>query len=196
MNKITLTSDQLKRIFKVVQSTISNDVLRPILRYAKATVKNNELTIVALDGYSLSRCKLEIKEQEADFDFYFKPFTLPKTLISAEIEKLDDKVIFTLNCSEWQQSYIIPQSSGDFVDANNIIPSRVENYSISFDATRLINALKPFTKSGGYHTVKLNLVPAEKNGINATRPGVLTGKIGDVNVEIVVLPIRNTKEGE
>lgn len=37
MNKITLTSDQLKRVFEVVQSAISKDVVRPVLQYAKAT---------------------------------------------------------------------------------------------------------------------------------------------------------------
>lgn len=47
MNKITLTSDQLKRVFEVVQSAISKDVVRPVLQYAKATVKSSELTVVA-----------------------------------------------------------------------------------------------------------------------------------------------------
>ena len=39
MNKITLTSDQLKRVFEVAQSAISKDVVRPVLQYAKATIR-------------------------------------------------------------------------------------------------------------------------------------------------------------
>lgn len=193
MNKITLTSDQLKRVFEVVQSAISKDVVRPVLQYAKATVKSSELTVVACDGWRLSRYKLELKEQEADFGFYFKPFVLPKTLISAEIEKLDDKVIFTLNCSEWQQSYIFPQPSGDFVDADKVIPPRDGSLTIAFDAKGLMGALKPFAKSDDrHHLVKLNFVPANNGGINATSPGTLTGKINGAEVEILVLPVRCT----
>lgn len=193
MNKITLTNDQLKRVFEVAQSTIAKDATRPILQYAKATVKGSELTVVACDGWRLSRYKLELKGQEADFGFYFKPFALPKTLISAEIEKLDDKVIFTLNCSEWQQSYIFPQPSGDFIDADKIIPPRTENLAISFNAKGLMDALKPFAKnSDRHHIVKLNFVPVNSGGINAMSPGTLTGKIDDANVEILVLPVRCT----
>lgn len=62
MNKITLTSDQLKRVFEVAQSAISKDVARPVLQYAKATVTGSELTVVACDGWRLSRYKLELKE--------------------------------------------------------------------------------------------------------------------------------------
>lgn len=193
MNKITLTNDQLKRVFEVAQSTITKDATRPVLQYAKATVKGSELTVVACDGWRLSRYKLELKGQEADFGFYFKPFALPKTLISAEIEKLDDKVIFTLNCSEWQQSYIFPQPSGDFIDADKIIPPRTENLAISFNAKGLMDALKPFAKnSDRHHIVKLNFVPVNSGGINAMSPGTLTGKIDDANVEILVLPVRCT----
>lgn len=193
MNKITLTNDQLKRVFEVAQSTIAKDATRPVLQYAKATVKGSELTVVACDGWRLSRYKLEPKGQEADFGFYFKPFALPKTLISAEIEKLDDKVIFTLNCSEWQQSYIFPQPSGDFIDADKIIPPRTENLAISFNAKGLMDALKPFAKnSDRHHIVKLNFVPVNSGGINAMSPGTLTGKIDDANVEILVLPVRCT----
>ena len=159
MNKITLTNDQLKRVFEVAQSTIAKDATRPVLQYAKATVKGSELTVVACDGWRLSRYKLELKGQEADFGFYFKPFALPKTLISAEIEKLDDKVIFTLNCSEWQQSYIFPQPSGDFIDADKIIPPRTENLAISFNAKGLMDALKPFAKNSDRHHIgKLNFM--------------------------------------
>lgn len=193
MNKITLTNDQLKRVFEVAQSTIAKDATRPVLQYAKATVKGSELTVVACDGWRLSRYKLELKGQEADFGFYFKPFALPKTLISTEIEKLDDKVIFTLNCSEWQQSYIFPQPSGDFIDADKIIPPRTENLAISFNAKGLMDALKPFAKnSDRHHIVKLNFVPVNSGGINAMSPGTLTGKIDDANVEILVLPVRCT----
>ena len=193
MNKITLTNDQLKRVFEVAQSTIAKDATRPVLQYAKATVKGSELTVVACDGWRLSRYKRELKGQEADFGFYFKPFALPKTLISAEIEKLDDKVIFTLNCSEWQQSYIFPQPSGDFIDADKIIPPRTENLAISFNAKGLMDALKPFAKnSDRHHIVKLNFVPVNSGGINAMSPGTLTGKIDDANVEILVLPVRCT----
>ena len=193
MNKITLTNDQLKRVFEVAQSTIAKNATRPVLQYAKATVKGSELTVVACDGWRLSRYKLELKGQEADFGFYFKPFALPKTLISAEIEKLDDKVIFTLNCSEWQQSYIFPQPSGDFIDADKIIPPRTENLAISFNAKGLMDALKPFAKnSDRHHIVKLNFVPVNSGGINAMSPGTLTGKIDDANVEILVLPVRCT----
>ena len=193
MNKITLTNDQLKRVFEVAQSTIAKDATRPVLQYAKATVKGSELTVVGCDGWRLSRYKLELKGQEADFGFYFKPFALPKTLISAEIEKLDDKVIFTLNCSEWQQSYIFPQPSGDFIDADKIIPPRTENLAISFNAKGLMDALKPFAKnSDRHHIVKLNFVPVNSGGINAMSPGTLTGKIDDANVEILVLPVRCT----
>ena len=193
MNKITLTNDQLKRVFEVAQSTIAKDATRPVLQYAKATVKGSELTVVACDGWRLSRYKLELKGQEADFGFYFKPFALPKTLISAEIEKLDDKVIFTLNCSEWQQSYIFPQPSGDVIDADKIIPPRTENLAISFNAKGLMDALKPFAKnSDRHHIVKLNFVPVNSGGINAMSPGTLTGKIDDANVEILVLPVRCT----
>ena len=193
MNKITLTNDQLKRVFEVAQSTIAKDATRPVLQYAKATVKGSELTVVACDGWRLSRYKLELKGQEADFGFYFKPFALPKTLISAEIEKLDDKVIFTLNCSEWQQSYIFPQPSGDFIDADKIIPPRTENLAISFNAKGLMDALKPFAKnSDRHHIVKLNFVPVNSGGINAMSPGTLTCKIDDANVEILVLPVRCT----
>ncbi len=193
MNKITLTNDQLKRVFEVAQSTIAKDATRPVLQYAKATVKGSELTVVACDGWRLSRYKLELKGQEADFGFYSKPFALPKTLISAEIEKLDDKVIFTLNCSEWQQSYIFPQPSGDFIDADKIIPPRTENLAISFNAKGLMDALKPFAKnSDRHHIVKLNFVPVNSGGINAMSPGTLTGKIDDANVEILVLPVRCT----
>ena len=193
MNKITLTNDQLKRVFEVAQSTIAKDATRPVLQYAKATVRGSELTVVACDGWRLSRYKLELKGQEADFGFYFKPFALPKTLISAEIEKLDDKVIFTLNCSEWQQSYIFPQPSGDFIDADKIIPPRTENLAISFNAKGLMDALKPFAKnSDRHHIVKLNFVPVNSGGINAMSPGTLTGKIDDANVEILVLPVRCT----
>ena len=193
MNKITLANDQLKRVFEVAQSTIAKDATRPVLQYAKATVKGSELTVVACDGWRLSRYKLELKGQEADFGFYFKPFALPKTLISAEIEKLDDKVIFTLNCSEWQQSYIFPQPSGDFIDADKIIPPRTENLAISFNAKGLMDALKPFAKnSDRHHIVKLNFVPVNSGGINAMSPGTLTGKIDDANVEILVLPVRCT----
>ena len=193
MNKITLTNDQLKRVFEVAQSTIAKDATRPVLQYAKATVKGSELTVVACDGWRLSRYKLELKGQEADLGFYFKPFALPKTLISAEIEKLDDKVIFTLNCSEWQQSYIFPQPSGDFIDADKIIPPRTENLAISFNAKGLMDALKPFAKnSDRHHIVKLNFVPVNSGGINAMSPGTLTGKIDDANVEILVLPVRCT----
>ena len=78
MNKITLTNDQLKRVFEVAQSAIAKDATRPVLQYAKATVKGSELTVVACDGWRLSRYKLELKEQEADFGFYFKPFALPQ----------------------------------------------------------------------------------------------------------------------
>ena len=194
MKKITLTNDQIKRVFEVAQSAVSKDIARPVLQYVKATVSGKQLTTVACDGWRLSRCKLELAEvAEEDFGFYFKPFALPKTLISADIEKLDDKVIFTLNCSEWQQSYIFPQPSGDFIDADKIIPPRTENLAISFNAKELMDALKPFAKnSGRLHIVKLNFVPANNGGINATSPGVLTGKIDEASVEILVLPVRCT----
>ena len=55
-----------------------------------------------------------------------------------------------------------------------------------------MDALKPFAKnSDRHHIVKLNFVPAN-GGINATSPGVLTGKIDEASVEILVLPVRCT----
>ena len=194
MKKITLTNDQLNNIFEVAKSAISTDMVRPLMQYAKATVRGKELTIITCDGWRLSRLKLELAEvAEEDFDFYFKLFTLPKTLISADIEKVEDKVIFTLNCSEWQQSYIFPQPSGDFVDADKVIPPRDGSLTIAFDTKGLMGALKPFAKSDDrHHLVKLNFVPANNGGINATSPGTLTGKINGAEVEILVLPVRCT----
>ncbi len=70
---------------------------------------------------------------------------------------------------------------------------QAEGYSIAFNAKGLMEALKPFAKSGDrYHIVKLNFVPVNSGGINAMSPGTLTGKIDDANVEILVLPVRCT----
>lgn len=191
MKKITLTNSQLKRVFEIAQSAISKDAARPIFQYAKATVCSNEFTSVSLDGYMLSRIKLKLSEPaEENFEFYYKPFALPKTLQTVEIEKTDDAVEFTLFCTEWKQKYIFSQPQSDFVDVEKIIPTTDESLTIVLDAKMLLEALKPLAKSPERHNaVSFNFVRLN-NGIASLSPMIVTRKEDGISYETLILPLR------
>lgn len=191
MQKITLNNAQLKQIFEVAQSCISKDAARPLLQFAKVRVEGKHLSVVSCNGYQLARMKTDLSEDCGEaFDFYFQPFKLPKGTTGAEIEKTEGAVEITLTCSKWNLTYRIPQPQGDFVDADKIFPQTDASLTVALNASMLIEALKPFTKTGNRHNyVRLNFVKAGE-GINKTSPVVLSYYHDGENIETLVLPIR------
>lgn len=190
MQKIKLSSKEIKQIFEVAQSCISGNASRPLLQYAKASVEGKQLTVISCNGYKLARLTTELSEDCGEvFDFYFQPFKLPKGTTGAEIEKTDDAVEITLACEKWNLAYTVPQPQGDYVNADKIFPQTDASLTVALNASMLIEALKPFTKTSNRNNyVQLNFVKGE--GISKTSPVVLSYFHDKEKIETVVLPIR------
>ena len=196
--KIKTDSLKLQALFNTLKESISKTNDRPVLKYIKMKVSGNELTAVALDGYILSSFKTEIvNEDNQDFEFLIQPFYIPKTRLPSEItfEKNDKIVNVTINqftkdkiCYSFQNL----MDATSFIDWEKVIPETDEKLEICFDAVKMINVLKQFTK---FHDCSNNNVVMsfvrKDNGINPVQAICLKQKTGiGIDKQAIILPIR------
>lgn len=159
MNRLTMSAEHLQRIFEVTRCAVSKDKAREILQYTKVTVNDNSLIAEALDGYKLIRLTLKTEKQtEEPFEFYIKPFPLPKDLYGVEILLADNKVELKLLCASGEQTHIIPQPKACFPAIAQIIPNTDTNLSVSVNASLLTSILKAFVKTDVYNSVKMSFL--------------------------------------
>lgn len=204
MQKITFNGDILKTILQAAASAVSDDRFdRPALCFIRIKVSEKTIKATALDGWKM--IQTEHQHDCADvtpFDCYIKPVKLPRHYGSVTIEKLvarnQPAARLSVEVSDGELSYLFlePQETKVFKSIENIIPPAVPELSICVDAKKLIEILKPFTKTLDlYNAVQLRFAGDEK-GIEQQKPIRLVSVCKDLTASAILLPIRRPKQDD
>jgi len=180
-SSISLSLDDFKGIVGKAMSSISTDETRPTLTGMLFSFSKTNLTVVATDGFRLSR-KVWATKSLANEDVVI-PKNILTELLRSDAEKIDmsyakneNQVVFSLGNSILSSRAI----SGDFPDYKRIIPSS-SDFSLLVDTKDFLKAIKlasVFSRDSS-NVVKIK---TGKNKINIFSESKQSGK-NEISVE-------------
>ena len=130
---------------KVVFAT-STDETRPILTGVLFILKNNSLSLVATDGFRLSRRVVSLKDYKGED----KTVVIPKSILGEIIRGVfeTDEILFNLEDSEKQVTFGLSDTvlasrllEGEYPDFEKIIPKE-SNLKVTLDKEEFFRAVK------------------------------------------------------
>lgn len=192
MNKITIDSNTFKTLLRNATSCISKEKYYPHLQYIQGVVKDKKLTLTSTNGQILAKTQIELDiDGNINFEFYIKPFTIPKNVTAVEIENIEDTTTISLLGENINIHYQFSQTPDDFIHTDNIFPQTDNSLIVYFDAKRLIKALQPFTKMQSQRNITSFNFVREKDGINRRSPVTLSATQYGIRLDTLILPVTN-----
>lgn len=145
-NTISFSKKQLTESLSKVTFSTSTDETRPILTGVLFILKDNSLSLVATDGFRLSRKNVQLK----DFKGEGNSVVIPKGILGEIVRGVfeTDDILFDLEESEKQVLFELEDTvltsrllEGEYPDFEKIIPKE-SNVKVTLDKEEFLRAVK------------------------------------------------------
>ena len=137
MSKVSVRTEDLKRMLEKVKRGVSKEEIRPVFNGICIEVKEKYLTLITCDGYKLFTSCCEIIEGK-EFTAISPVFYIPKNADKITTIEVDEEFIIFDFKNERHNLKLI---KGEFIDYKSLF-NRESNLKISFDVKYLLDALK------------------------------------------------------
>ncbi len=194
MNSVKINECIFNKILVALKGNLSKDWQRPTLKFIRLDVKKDKIIGYSVDGYTAGRIIIPcVKPNPDEFTAYIKPIPFKETPRGIEdvVISVDNGLASVEIMQEEKQCYTfkMPESFG--VNIEKIWKD--EDYAdeeISVNALWLAKSLK--TLSATHYDPQHRAVIKIKK--NKTKPIIASAMCEDIQIDQLILPIRNMKE--